>query len=243
MGHGGQPHHALRQLRQEHAVMLHGVGMSLGAAGRLDRDHLRRFRKLADLYEPALVSEHLAWSTHAGSYLNDLLPLPYTREILDRVVEHVDEMQTALGRSILLENPATYVQFEHSTLSEPEFLCEVVRRTGCGLLLDLNNVCVSAHNHGHSMEQYLKDLPLRDVGEVHLAGHSREGAGTDLLLIDSHDRAVDATVWQLYEHVTSAIGPVPTLIEWDSNIPSWDSLKQQADTARVIQDRAHAHAV
>jgi uncharacterized protein len=242
MGAGGQPHHALRALRRDHEVTLHGVGMSLGGPGRLDREHLQRFRRLVDLYEPALVSEHLAWSSHEGWYLNDLLPLPYTREVLGRVIDHVDEMQVAVGRQILLENPATYVTFRHSTLSEAEFLCEVARRSGCGLLLDLNNVCVSARNHGYSMEHYLDDLPLHLVRQLHLAGHMEDGEAEALLLIDSHNGPVAETVWRLFERVLSTIGPVPTLIEWDSAIPSWEALRQQANTARSIQDQSHASA-
>jgi uncharacterized protein len=242
MGAGGRPHQGLRSLRREHPLSVHGVGMSLGAAGRLDREHLQRFRKVVDLYEPALISEHLAWSTHEGTYFSDLLPVPYTHEVLARVVDHVDEMQVAVGREILLENPATYVSFKQSTLGEAEFIGEVVRRSGCGLLLDLNNVCVSSFNHGYSAQEYLDGLPLGRVGELHLAGHVERGAGSELLLLDSHDCPVAQTVWQLYERVVSIIGPVPTLIEWDSDIPSWEILAQQAETARSIQDSSYARA-
>jgi uncharacterized protein len=239
MGAGGRPHQALRSLRRDHPITLHGVAMSIGGAGRLNGEHLKRFRNLVNLYEPALVSEHLAWSTHAGTYLSDLLPVPYTHEVLARVVDNVDEMQAALGAPILLENPATYVRYEHSTWSETEFLGEVMRRTGCGLLLDLNNVCVSSLNHGYSAEGYLGDLPLEQVGEVHLAGHVEQGTGPDRVLIDSHDRPVRHIVWQLYKHVLSLIGPVPTLIEWDSDVPSWEILAQEAATARAFQDPSH----
>jgi uncharacterized protein len=239
MGDGGRPHQALRSVRRDHPVTLHGVALSLGGAGRLDREHLKRFRKLVDLYEPALVSEHLAWSTHDGAFLSDLLPVPYTHEVLARVVDHVDEMQVAVGRRILLENPATYVRFRHSTLSETEFLGEVVRRSGCGLLLDLNNVCVSSLNHGYSAQEYLADLPLRQVDELHLAGHVGQGEGPNLVVIDSHDGPVGPTVWRLYEHVVSRTGPLPTLIEWDSDIPSWEVLAQQAATARSFQEQAY----
>ena len=242
MGAGGRPHQALRSVRRDHPITLHGVGMSIGGADRLDGAHLKRFRKLVDLYEPALVSEHLAWSTHEGSYLSDLLPVPYTPGVLARVVDHVDEMQVAVGRQILLENPATYVRFGHSTLSEAEFLGEVVKRSGCGLLLDLNNVCVSSLNHGYCAQEYLDDLPLGQVGELHLAGNVEQGEGADLLLIDSHDREVGQTVWRLYEHVVSVMGPLPTLIEWDSDIPSWEVLAQQADTARSVQEQSHVDA-
>jgi uncharacterized protein (UPF0276 family) len=236
MGAGGRPHQALRSLRRDHSITLHGVAMSIGGAGPLDGEHLKRFRNLVSLYEPGLVSEHLAWSTHDGAYLSDLLPLPYTHEVLARVVDHVDEMQAALGMPILLENPATYVRYRQSTLSETEFLREVVRRSGCGLLLDLNNVCVSSLNHGYGAEEYLDELPLEQVGELHLAGHVEQGTGPDRLLIDSHDGPVRHAVWQLYKHVLSLIGPVPTLIEWDSDVPSWEILAQQAAVARSFQD-------
>jgi uncharacterized protein (UPF0276 family) len=243
MGAGGRPHQGLRSLRREHSLSVHGVGMSLGAPGRLDREHLQRFCKVVDLYEPTFISEHLAWSTHEGTYFSDLLPLPYTHEVLARVVDHVDEMQVAVGRQILLENPATYVSFKQSTLSEAEFIGEVVKRSGCGLLLDINNVCVSSFNHGYGAQEYLDELPLGRVGELHLAGHVERGEGAELLLLDSHDCPVARTVWQLYEQVVSIIGPVPTLIEWDSDIPSWEILAQQAETARSIQDRPYARAI
>jgi uncharacterized protein (UPF0276 family) len=242
MGAGGPPHAALTRIRQDHAVSLHGVCMSIGGSQPLDRAHLGRFAALAERYEPALVSEHLAWSTHAATYFNDLLPLPYTRATLARVAEHVDEVQEAIGRPILLENPATYLVFRESTMSETEFLREVVRCTGCGLLLDVNNVFVSAVNHGTSARDYLRDFPLGHVGEIHLAGHVEqaddEGAP---LLIDSHDRPVADAVWSLYETVIRRCGPVPTLIEWDSAVPDWPVLKAEAAAARAILDR-HASA-
>ena len=204
----------------------------------LDRQHLARFKSLVDRYQPALVSEHLAWSTHVNTYLNDLLPLPYTPATLSHVCDHVDEMQTAIGRPILLENPSTYVLFSDSSMSETEFIREISRRTGCGLLLDINNVFVSATNHGFSALDYLSDFPLSKVGEIHLAGHAeQEDDEGDLLLIDSHDGPVADAVWRLYEMVIVRCGAIPTLIEWDSQIPDWPVLRAEALAAQAILDR------
>ena len=191
MGAGGPPHRALEAIRRDHPISLHGVCMSIGGERPLDRAHLARFQHLVERYEPALVSEHLAWSTHETTFLNDLLPLPYTAATLSRVCEHIDEMQEAVRRPILLENPSTYVAFAESTMSEVDFIGSVARRTGCGLLLDVNNVFVSATNHSFSALDYLSDFPLANVGEIHLAGHAEQSDNEgDLLLIDSHDGPV-----------------------------------------------------
>lgn len=235
MGAGGPPHHALAAIRERYPVSLHGVCMSIGGPDALDPRHLARFRALVDRYEPVLVSEHLAWSSHGGAFFNDLLPLPYTKDTLDKVCEHVEQVQDAIRRPLLLENPSTYVAFASSTMSEPEFIGIVARRTGCRLLLDLNNVFVSATNHGYSAHAYLADLPLACVEEIHLAGHSEQRDDDAApLLIDSHDRAVANTVWDLYRDVLACIGPVPTLIEWDSCLPAWPELRAQALAARRI---------
>ncbi|HEY0121261.1 MAG TPA: DUF692 domain-containing protein [Rhizobium sp.] len=241
MGAGGPPHRALEKVRCSHPISLHGVCMSLGGPQPLDKDHLRRFKTLVDRYEPALVSEHLAWSTHEDTYLNDLLPLPYTNATLAHVCEHIDEMQTHIGRPILLENPSTYVLFAQSLMSETDFIREISRRTGCGLLLDVNNVFVSATNHGFSALDYLRDFPLSRVGEIHLAGHDeQEDDEGELLLIDSHDGPVTDAVWQLYEIVIARCGQIPTLIEWDSKIPDWPVLRAEALAAQATLDK---HAV
>ncbi|WP_370678148.1 DUF692 domain-containing protein [Pleomorphomonas sp. PLEO] len=238
MGAGGPPHRALERVRRDYPISLHGVCMSLGGPQPLDRDHLSRFKSLVDRYEPALVSEHLAWSTHVNTYLNDLLPLPYTAATLSHVCDHVDEMQNAIGRPILLENPSTYVLFAASSMSETAFIGEVSRRTGCGLLLDVNNVFVSATNHGFSALDYLTDFPLSKVGEIHLAGHAeQEDDEGEPLLIDSHDGPVTDAVWRLYENVIAHRGPIPTLIEWDSQIPQWPVLRAEALAAQAILDR------
>jgi uncharacterized protein (UPF0276 family) len=241
MGAGGPPHDALARIRRDGPVSLHGVCMSIGGPQPLDKAHLARFKALVDRYEPALVSEHLAWSTHDGIYFNDLLPLPYTEATLARVADHIDEVQAAIGRPILLENPSTYVLFLESTMSETDFICELLRRTGCGLLLDVNNVFVSATNHGYSALAYLADFPLDHVGEIHLAGHAEQADDEgDLLLIDSHDGPVADAVWKLFDIVIGQCGPVPTLVEWDSGIPDWSVLKAEAAAAQAILDR-HAH--
>jgi uncharacterized protein (UPF0276 family) len=238
MGAGGPPHQALERIRRDHPVSLHGVCMSIGGPQPLDRAHLARFRALVQRYEPALVSEHLAWSTHETTYFNDLLPLPYTQATLAHVCEHIDEVQDAIGHRILIENPSTYVAFASSTMSETEFIRAIARRTGCGLLLDVNNVFVSATNHGYAALDYLADFPLAEVGEIHLAGHAEQSDDEgERLLIDSHDGPVADAVWTLYEIVIARRGPIPTLIEWDSNIPAWPILRAQAAAAQAILDR------
>ena len=238
MGAGGPPHDALTRIRRDYPVSLHGVCMSIGGPQPLDKAHLQRFKALVERYEPALVSEHLAWSTHDTTYYNDLLPLPYTQATLAHVAEHIDEVQEAIGRPILLENPSTYVVFPESTMSETDFIRELVRRTGCGLLLDVNNVFVSSTNHGTSALAYLGDFPLEHVGEIHLAGHAEQADDEgDLLLIDSHDGPVADAVWKLFDIVIGQCGPIPTLVEWDSDIPDWPVLKAEAAAAQAILDR------
>ena len=238
MGAGGPPHRALQAVRRDHPVSLHGVCMSIGGPEPLDQAHLARFRALVERYEPALVSEHLAWSTHQTTYFNDLLPLPYNETTLSRVCDHIDQMQDAVWRPILLENPSTYLAFNQSTMAETEFIRRVAKRTGCGLLLDINNVFVSATNHGFSALEYLSSFPLSRVFEIHLAGHAEQTDDEgDLLLIDSHDGPVADAVWKLYEIIIGRCGPVPTLIEWDSNIPDWSVLSAEAAAAQAILDR------
>lgn len=235
MGAGGYPHHVLTKIRETYPLSLHGVGLSIGAAANPDREHLSRLAALVSRYEPGLVSEHLAWSTHDGAFLNDLLPLPYTEATLDLVVRHVDQMQVALGRQVLIENPSTYVTFASSEMSEVDFLAELAWRSGCGLLLDVNNVFVSASNHGFDAAGYLDAFPMNCVGEVHLAGYAQiaddDGAA---LLIDTHDRAVQPAVWSLYERVVARWKPLPTLIEWDNDVPAWPHLHAEADKAERI---------
>jgi uncharacterized protein len=238
MGAGGPPHRALEAIRRDHPLSLHGVCMSIGGPQPLDKAHLARFRALVVRYQPALVSEHLAWSTHETSFFNDLLPLPYTAATLRNVCDHIDQVQDAIRRPLLLENPSTYVAFRESSMSETDFIRTVAERTGCGLLLDINNVFVSATNHGFSALDYLADFPLPRVEEIHLAGHAKQVDDEgDLLLIDSHDGPVADAVWKLYEIVVRRRGGVPTLIEWDSKIPDWPVLRAEAAAAQAILDR------
>lgn len=236
MGAGGLPHHQLSLLRRDFAISLHGVGLSIGGPGPLDPGHLGRLRALCDRYEPDGFSEHLAWSSHGGDYLNDLLPLPYTEETLAQVCAHVGQVQETLGRRLLLENPSTYVLFAQSTIPETEFLAEVAARTGCGLLLDVNNVFVSATNHRTDAQAYLAAFPLAAVGEIHLGGHSEEDLPSGPLLIDAHGTPVADPVWGLLAHVLARTGPRPTLIEWDNDIPEWPVLLAEVRRAQARLD-------
>lgn len=238
MGKGGHPHRILTDMREAFPLSIHGVGLSIGAESGLDATHLDRLKAVVERYEPAIVSEHLAWSTHDNSYFNDLLPVPYDRETLNRVVAHVSAVQDHLGRKILLENPSTYVAFEKSTMSETDFIGEIAARSGCGLLLDVNNVHVSAINHAMSAIGYIGAFPLDLVEEIHLAGHAEDvDDDGNPLLIDAHDRPVSDHVWSLYDMVIAQTGPLPTLIEWDNDVPDWPVLKHEAMLAETILDR------
>ena len=238
MGAGGLPHAQLTALRADFALSVHGVGLSIGGPGKLDRDHLARLRHLCDRYQPDSFSEHLAWSSHGADYLNDLLPLPYTEETLDLVCEHVDHVQGVLGRQMLLENPSTYVLFAQSTIPEVEFLHEIARRTGCGLLLDVNNVFVSCTNHRTAPSDWLAHFPLHLVGEIHLGGHSAEELPSGPLLIDAHGTPVADPVWSLYAQVIARAGALPTLVEWDNDVPEWPILRAEAERAdRILRPR------
>jgi hypothetical protein len=232
MGAGGPPHRYLEAIRERYPLSLHGVGLSIGGTGPLDVEHLARLKTLDALYEPGLFSEHLAWSTHAQGYLADLLPLPYTGETLQHVARHIDQVQDTLGRQMLLENPSSYLAFEESTYSEPDFIREAARRTGCGLLLDVNNIFVSATNLGFGPEAYVDQYPTHLVQEIHLAGHSATTDSKELpLLIDDHASPVSDPVWDLYSYVVSRIGPVPTLIERDADVPPLTELIAEAQRA------------
>jgi uncharacterized protein (UPF0276 family) len=243
MGAGGPPHHLLRRTRTDYPLSIHGVGLSIGGVAPLDRDHLRRLKRLIDVYQPALFSEHLAWSSHDGVFLNDLLPLPYNDISLAHVCAHVDAVQDVLGVRMLLENPSTYVAFGASSMSEIEFLRAVVQRTGCGLLLDVNNVHVSAVNHGFNATAYIDAFPMRYVGEIHLAGFAEDcdSAGAPLL-IDDHGRPVGDAVWDLYRRTLARGCFAPTLIEWDNNVPPFAVLAAEAERARGVMS-AEAGAV
>jgi len=234
LGAGGLPHAQLAALRADHPLSIHGVGLSIGGNAGLDAAHLDRVRRLCDRYEPESFSEHLAWSSHGAEYLNDLLPLPYTEETLALVCTHVDQVQSTLGRRMLLENPATYLRFAQSTIPETEFLAEIARRTGCGLLLDVNNVFVSCTNHGSDPRQWLAAFPLHLAGEIHLGGHDAADLPSGPLLIDSHGAPVADPVWALYAEVIAIAGPLPTLVEWDNDLPAWPVLAAEAARAGAI---------
>jgi len=226
----------LLELRRDYEMSLHGVALSLGSAEQLDRGHLGRFKTLIDRVEPVLVSEHLAWSAIGGAYLNDLLPFPYTEESLGLFCRHVEEAQEALGRRLLIENPSSYLRYRHSSMPEAEFLTEVVRQTGCGVLCDVNNIYVSAKNFGFDPLAYLDALPIGAIGEIHLAGHH---AAEDVdILIDDHGSRVAKPVWDLHAAALRRFGPVPTLIEWDTNLPALEVL---LDEARHAQELADVH--
>jgi len=238
MGDGGPAHRALAAIRAEFPLSVHGVGLSIGSEGGIDPNHLERLAKVVERYEPGMVSEHLAWSSHDAGYFNDLLPVPYNAQTLDRVVSHIGQIQDRLKRPILLENPSTYVTFEQSTMGETDFIRDIARKSGCGLLLDINNVFVSATNHGWKPLQYLCNFPLELVEEIHLAGHAEDVDDEgDPLLIDSHDRPVADEVWKLYEIVISQAGALPTLIEWDNDVPEWPVLRSEAKLADAILER------
>lgn len=231
MGGGSAPR-LLESIRQDYLISCHGVGLSLGSAGGIDENHLKRVADVIEQVEPGLVSEHLSWSAVDGVYLADLLPLPMTEEALDVVSRNVDAMQTALKRPILVENPSSYLRYRHSMIPEWEFLAALAERTGCGLLCDVNNIYVSAHNHGWDAEAYLESLPADAIGEIHLAGHAaRDLANGRTILIDDHGSRVSAEVWALYEKALARFGRVPTLIEWDTNVPTFDVLLDEAVSA------------
>ncbi|GAB4070603.1 DUF692 domain-containing protein [Ancylobacter sonchi] len=238
MGAGGRPHAQLAALRERFALSLHGVGLSIGGEAPLDRAHLARLKALIERYRPESFSEHLAWSSHGGAFFGDLLPLPYTPATLRRVGDHIAEVQDTLGRRMLLENPSTYVRFEESTIGEVDFLGRLVARTGCGLLLDINNVFVSAVNHGTDARAYLADFPLEAVGEIHLGGHDEDidDSGAPLL-IDAHGSPVADPVWALFTEVIARTDPLPSLIEWDNDVPAWPVLCAEAARAGAVLAR------
>lgn len=238
MGAGGPPHHFLERVRALYPLSVHGVGLSIGSANGMAPGHLGRLKSMVDRYQPFIVSEHLAWSTHDGIFLNDLLPLPYTEATLSLVTCHVDEAQTVLGRRILIENPSTYLRFEADGMPETDFLRALARRTGCGLLLDVNNVVVSAANHGFDARAYLEGFPYEHVGEIHLAGHAVLESDGEALFVDTHDRTITPEVWSLFRDVIARRGVRPTLIEWDSDVPAWPVLEAEVRQAQSVLQTA-----
>jgi uncharacterized protein (UPF0276 family) len=234
---GGRRLSLLEDVRRRYPVSCHGVGLSLGSVEGLDAAHLKRLKTLFDRVRPALVSEHLSWSVTGGVYLNDLLPLPYTDECLNVLSRNISHAQDALGRQILVENPSRYLGFAASHMPESAFLARLVEATGCGLLLDVNNIYVSVTNTGGSAEDYIREIPAQAVGEIHLAGHSVEGEGDDRVLVDTHSTHVCDAVWDLYRMTIARLGPRPTLIEWDRDLPDLTLLLEEARTAdRIMAD-------
>ncbi len=231
---GGAPLAWLERFRALYPLSLHGVGLSLGSVDALDERHLAKLEALTHRFEPALVSEHLCWSSYGARHANDLLPLPYTEEALDHVVERIERVQERLARRILVENVSSYVRFAHSTLAECDFVAEAARRSGCGILLDVNNVWVNACNHGFDAHRYLASMDAGAVGEIHLAGFEREGG----LLVDTHGARVSAEVWALYAAALAGMGPRPTLVEWDVDLPALDVLLDETRIARSHLARA-----
>ncbi|MCV2881286.1 DUF692 domain-containing protein [Actibacterium sp. XHP0104] len=241
MGDGGRPLAQLRHLAERFPISVHGVGLSIGGEDPLDADHLARLKHLVGWLSPARFSEHLAWSTHDSAFLNDLLPLPYTADTLARVCDHIDQVQDVLGRQMLLENPSTYLAFDETTWAEVDFLAEIARRTGCGLLLDVNNVFVSATNQQTDPYAYIDAFPLAHVGEIHLGGHDDDTDDTGApLLIDSHGKPVVDPVWALYAHTLARAGARPTLIEWDNDVPDWPVLEHEAAQAGALLEQVSA---
>ncbi len=240
-GAGGAPLHYLERIREHYPLSLHGVGLSLGSADELSATHLEKLRALIARVEPALVSEHLCWSSIGGRYLNDLAPLPYTDEALQHVRARIRQAQDFLGRQILVENVSSYLQYSDSTIPEWDFLAAVARETGCGILLDINNIYVNAVNHGFDAGEYLRAIPAAAVQELHLAGFSVNRYEDGEILIDTHSARVAAPVWSLYRQAVQRLGPVPTLIEWDTDIPPLGVLLEEMHAADEIL-REHRHA-
>ena len=241
-GAGGKPLRYLERIRALYPLSLHGVGLSIGSTDPLDRRHLGKLRELIQRFEPALVSEHLSWGSVGGRHLNDLLPLPYTEEALDHMVARVTQTQDELGRQILIENPSSYLQYVESAIPEWEFLVALADRAGCGVLLDVNNIYVSARNHGFDASAYLRAIPRRVVREIHLAGFTVNRFEEGEILIDTHNRPVWPTIWTLYHQTTQRFGQVPTLIEWDSDLPELSVLVNEAHRADAILEDRHARA-
>ncbi len=238
MGAGGAPHHFLTRIREHYPLSLHGTGLSLGSADGVSTAHLEALKALVDRYQPALVSEHLSWSRWQNIALNDLLPVPYTDEALAVLCRNVDTAQNILQRPLLIENPASYLQVTFSHIEEAEFLVTLAQRSGAGILLDVNNVYVSACNHGFDARSYISRIPTELIGEIHLAGHAIDRIDGQPILIDDHGSEVCAAVWDLYLYALEQHGALPTLIEWDTDVPAWPMLFEQARKAEAILEQS-----
>lgn len=231
---GGYPRHMLLKAREQYNVSLHAVGLSLGSDQPVNQDHLKSFKEVIDLIDPFLVSDHASWSASGNAHLNDLLPLPYTNETLERLVSNVTQTQDYFGRRILVENPSTYIAFTNNDMSEAEFMNELSKRTGCGILLDINNIYVQSRNHNFDPYAYIDTITPAAVGEMHLAGHTETTIDGHTLLIDTHNAPVRDDVWSLYAYAVKRFGIIPTLIEWDQDFPSFQTLMNEAQKARTV---------
>lgn len=240
MAEGGAVHHYLHQIRENYPLSIHGIGLSLGSEEGVCSHQLASLKKLIDCYQPDLLSEHLSWSRNDGLVLNDLLPIPYTDQALDTFVRNLDQSQNYLQRQIMIENPSSYFQLDYSTYTEWDFLVLVAKRSGAKILLDINNIYVSAFNHGFDAKNYIDNIPKELVGEIHLAGHSIQEMQSGRVLIDDHGSKVISQVWQLYQYALERFGNRPTLIEWDANIPKWEVLFDQAKMADQILKENHS---
>lgn len=241
-GAGGKPLDYLERIRAHYALSLHGVGLSIGSTDPLNQRHLAQLKGLIQRFEPTLVSEHLSWSSVGGRYLNDLLPLPYTEDALDHFSKRVVQVQDALGRQILIENPSSYLQYAASAIPEWEFLTVLAERSGCGVLLDVNNIYVSACNHGFDASAYLRTIPRHLVREIHLAGFTVNRFAGSEILIDTHSRPVDPAVWVLYRQAVARFGAIPALVEWDTDLPELAVLVAEAEYADAILEECHVQA-
>jgi uncharacterized protein (UPF0276 family) len=240
-GAGGVPHAYLERIRRDYPLSLHGVGLSLGSVDPLSSAHLHRLKALIDAYQPEFVSEHLSWGSFGGRYVNDLLPLPYTEETVDHLVQRIHEVQDTLERPIIVENVSCYLEFEHSRMSEWEFVTAVAENADCGILLDINNIYVNAHNHGFDATAFIDGIPGSRVGEIHLAGHTVKQHEQGTLIIDTHDHRVCPEVWDLYRLAVERFGAKPTLIEWDSDLPALGTLVDEANIANgIIEEHVRA---
>ncbi len=234
---GGLPRHFLSKIRKDYDLSLHAVGLSLGSDQPVSENHLRQFKELIEIYNPFSISDHASWSASGNAHLNDLIPIPYTQESLDRIARNVEQTQEYFGLKMLIENPSSYVAFKGNEMHEDEFMNRLAEMTGCGILLDINNIYVQAHNHDFDAWSYIDTIDKRHVGEMHLAGHTEEKIGDEIILIDTHSKPVKGDVWELYEYAVQKIGVVPTLIEWDQNFPTLETLVGEAEKARKIIQR------
>ncbi len=239
---GGVHRHFLSRIREDYPVSMHAVGLSLGSDQPLEVEHLRQFKELIDIYDPFLISDHVSWSASGNAHMNDLLPLPYTNETLARLCQNIDQAQTYFRRRILVENPSTYIAFKGNEMPECEFMNMICSETGCGMLLDINNIFVQSHNHNLDPIEYINNIDGKFVGEMHLGGHIEKSAGASTILVDSHNQCVRDEVWALYEHAVSRFGAIPTLIEWDQDFPELGVLLKEASKARnIINSSSREH--